>query len=152
MIERYSRAEMSRLWCDENKFATWLKVEILACQAMAKLGEIPDEALAEIESKARFYKDRILEIEKTVKHDVIAFLTNVAEYVGPAGRYIHLGMTSSDVLDTAQSSTMRQAGLLLLAGLQSLKSAIGRRRDELKLTIVRNGKTSGVALQLKGLD
>ncbi len=125
---------MSNLWSDNTKFGTWLKVEVLACEAMAELGEIPLDALADIREKTQFDKDRILEIERTVKHDVIAFLTNVAEHVGPSSRYIHLGMTSSDLLDTSLSSTLRQAGFLLLAGLRKLRSAVARRAMEYKDT------------------
>ncbi len=121
MIERYSRPEMAEIWSDRTKFATWLKIEILACEALAELGEIPKEAVANIKEKANFDRSRVLELEETVKHDVIAFLTNVAEYVGPDSRYIHLGMTSSDLLDTALASLMRQAGGRLLDGLNGLK-------------------------------
>ncbi len=143
MIERYSRPEMAEIWIDQNKFATWLKVEILACEALAELGEIPKEALANIKAKANFDKSRVLEIEETVKHDVIAFLTNVAEYVGPDSRYIHLGMTSSDLLDTALSSLMRQAGGLLLDGLKELRKVLGERAIEFKKTVC-IGRSHGI--------
>jgi adenylosuccinate lyase len=103
VIERYTLPEMGEIWNDQYKFQTWLQVEIAVCEAQAELGYIPKEAVEEIKAKADFRIDRILEIELEVKHDVIAFLTNVNEYVGDAGRYIHLGMTSSDVLDTALS-------------------------------------------------
>ncbi len=134
MIERYSRPEMAALWSDEAKFETWLKVEILACEGLAKLGEIPAEAVEVIKEKAAFDKSRVLEIEKTVKHDVIAFLTNVAEYVGTDSRFIHLGMTSSDLLDTSLASQMRRAGLMLLDGLKKLQEAIAVRAKEHKDT------------------
>ena len=101
LIERYTLPEMGNLWTEAYKFKTWLEVEIAVCEAQAELGHIPAEAVAEIKAKANFDPQRILEIEAEVRHDVIAFLTNVNEYVGDAGRYIHLGMTSSDVLDTA---------------------------------------------------
>lgn len=143
MIERYSRPEMAEIWVDQNKFATWLKVEILACEALTELGEIPKEALANIKAKANFDKSRVLEIEETVKHDVIAFLTNVAEYVGPDSRYIHLGMTSSDLLDTALSSLMRQAGGLLLDGLKELRKVLGERAIEFKKTVC-IGRSHGI--------
>lgn len=143
MIERYSRPEMAEIWIDQNKFATWLKVEILACEALTELGEIPKEALANIKAKANFDKSRVLEIEETVKHDVIAFLTNVAEYVGPDSRYIHLGMTSSDLLDTALSSLMRQAGGLLLDGLKELRKVLGERAIEFKKTVC-IGRSHGI--------
>ncbi len=103
MIERYTLPEMGAIWSEQYKFQTWLAVEIAVCEAQAELGYIPAEAVTEIKAKAKFEIDRILEIEQQVKHDVIAFLTNVNEHVGDAGRYIHLGMTSSDVLDTALS-------------------------------------------------
>jgi len=143
LIERYSRPEMAEIWIDQNKFATWLKVEILACEALTELGEIPKEALANIKAKANFDKSRVLEIEETVKHDVIAFLTNVAEYVGPDSRYIHLGMTSSDLLDTALSSLMRQAGGLLLDGLKELRKVLGERAIEFKKTVC-IGRSHGI--------
>src|SRR5512145_1990933 len=99
MIPRYTRPEMGQIWDEENKYAIWLQVEILACEAQAELGIVPQEALAVIKQRAFFDLARVLELEETLKHDVIAFLTNVNEYVGPEGRYIHLGMASSDLLD-----------------------------------------------------
>ncbi len=143
MIERYSRPEMAEIWNDQTKFATWLKVEILACEALAELGEIPKEAVANIKEKANFDRSRVLELEETVKHDVIAFLTNVAEYVGPDSRYIHLGMTSSDLLDTALASLMRQAGGLLLDGLKGLREVLGERAVEFKTTVC-IGRSHGI--------
>ncbi|RMF69137.1 MAG: adenylosuccinate lyase [Calditrichaeota bacterium] len=143
MIERYSRPEMASIWRDENKFKTWLKVELLACEALAELGEVPKEALQSIRERARFEVERVLEIEKTVKHDVIAFLTNVAEHVGPESRYIHLGMTSSDLLDTSLASMMRQAGDLLLADLQRVREVLKSRAVEFKDTVC-VGRSHGV--------
>jgi adenylosuccinate lyase len=134
---------MAHIWSDENKYRTWLKVEVLACQAMAELGEIPKEAVATIKAKAAFEADRVLEIEETVKHDVIAFLTNVAEHVGPDSRYIHLGMTSSDLLDTSLSYLMRQAGDILLKGLAGLKRVVGERALEFKNTLCM-GRSHGI--------
>ncbi len=134
MIERYTLPEMGHIWSDEYKFDTWLKVEILACEAQAELGVIPKQALEEIKSKARYDIRRIAEIEEIVKHDVIAFLTSVAEYVGPASRYIHLGMTSSDLLDTSLAYMLRQAGLLLQNKLRALREVVGRRAVEHKHT------------------
>lgn len=134
MIARYSRPEMAAIWDDENKFKTWLKVEILACEALAELGEIPKDSLKIIKQKANFEIKRILEIEETVHHDVIAFLTNVAEYVGPDSRFIHLGLTSSDLLDTALASLMRQAGQLLLQDLKKLRQILADRALEFKNT------------------
>lgn len=126
MIARYTLPEMGNIWSEANKLAIWLQVEICVCEAQAELGLIPPAALATIKAKARFDAGRVLEIEQTVKHDVIAFLTNVAEYVGPDSRYLHLGMTSSDLLDTSLAVQMKQAGQLLLDKLAKLREAIGR--------------------------
>ncbi|MDQ7052870.1 MAG: adenylosuccinate lyase [candidate division KSB1 bacterium] len=134
MIERYTLPEMGAIWSQENKFDTWLKVEILACEAQAKLGVIPKQAVEEIKAKARYDIGRIAEIEDVVRHDVIAFLTSVAEYVGPVSRYIHLGMTSSDLLDTSLAYLLRQAGLLLQDRLRALRDVVGRRAVEHKYT------------------
>ncbi|RMG03750.1 MAG: adenylosuccinate lyase, partial [Nitrospirae bacterium] len=120
MIERYTREEMGKLWSLENKYQTWLRVEIAVCEAWAELGEIPEDALKTIKEKANFDKDRIDEIEKTVKHDVIAFLTSVAEHVGPDSRYIHKGLTSSDVLDTALGILLRESSELIIKDLEAL--------------------------------
>lgn len=113
MIERYTRPEMGAIWSDQQKYQTWLDVEIAACEAQAELGVIPDSAVNVIREKATFSVDRILEIEADVKHDVIAFLTNVAENVGPESRYIHAGMTSSDLLDTALALQIKKASDLI---------------------------------------
>ena len=112
MIERYTLPEMGKIWQDEFKFSTWLKIEILACEARSEFGEIPKADVEVIKQKATFDIKRILEIEETTKHDVIAFLTNVAEYVGPEARHIHYGMTSSDILDTTLCYQMKSAGEL----------------------------------------
>lgn len=124
MIPRYIRPEMGRIWSDESKFATWLQVEVLACEAQAQLGIVPQEALAVIKARAKFETARVLEIEEKVQHDVIAFLTNVAEHVGPESRFIHLGMTSSDLLDTALALQIKQASALIFDKLEKLQSAI----------------------------
>ncbi|MBI3755543.1 MAG: adenylosuccinate lyase, partial [Deltaproteobacteria bacterium] len=108
MIERYSRKEMAKIWEPENRFKKWLEVEIAACEAWARLGEIPKKALDTIKAKADFNIQRIDEIEKTVKHDVISFLTSVAEFVGPDSRYIHRGLTSSDILDTSLALLLKE--------------------------------------------
>ena len=113
LIERYTLPEMGDLWTDNFKLQTWLDVEIAVCEAQAELGKIPAEAVTVIKEKAQFDVKRVLEIEAEVKHDVIAFLTNVNEYVGDAGRYIHLGMTSSDMLDTALAVQMVAATEIL---------------------------------------
>ncbi|MBN1466602.1 adenylosuccinate lyase [candidate division KSB1 bacterium] len=120
MIARYTRPEMGSIWSDDNKFRTWLQVEIAACEAQADLGRIPQDALRTIREKANFNVDRIVAIEADVHHDVIAFLTNVAEYVGPDSRFIHLGMTSSDLLDTALAVQLKQASEIIAADLQKL--------------------------------
>ncbi len=126
MIRRYSPAEMNTVWTEENKFKIWLDVEIAAMEAQSQLGKVPVEAVEEVKAKASFKVERIEEIEKTVKHDVIAFLTNVSENVGPAARFVHLGMTSSDVLDTASAIQLKQAGEILLRHLTELRSVIGK--------------------------
>ena len=143
MIPRYTLPKMGRIWSEENKFAIWLQIEILACEAQAELGVVPNAAVAVIKQKAKFDSARVLEIEETTKHDVIAFLTNVAEYVGPESRYIHLGMTSSDLLDTALAVQMRQAGLLLIEKLNVLHEAIRQQALKHKNTVC-IGRSHGV--------
>ena len=143
MIARYTRPEMGKLWEDENRFRIWLEIEILACEAQAQLGVIPKEAVDVIRSKANFNVERVLQIEEEVKHDVIAFLTNVGEYVGPESRFIHLGMTSSDILDTALAVQMVQSADLILRDLESLKSVLARRAKEFKNTLM-IGRTHGI--------
>ncbi len=143
MIKRYALPEISRIWEDENKFRIWLDIEILACEAQAELGNIPKEAVKEIKQKAQFNVNRILEIEETVQHDVIAFLTNVAEYVGPSSRYIHYGMTSSDILDTTLAIQMKQAGELILKKLETLKDILASRAVEFKNAVM-VGRTHGI--------
>ena len=136
MIERYTRPAMGKIWEDENKFRIWLEIETLACEAQTELGIVPKEAVKVIRGKGNFNAARILEIEQEVKHDVIAFLTNVGEYVGPESRFIHLGMTSSDVLDTALAIQMKQSGELLLKGMEGLKEVLARRAKEFKHTVM----------------
>ena len=143
MIKRYTLPEMGRVWSEEHKFKTWLQIEILACEALADLGEIPTDAVSVIKEKAAFTLDRILEIEETTQHDVIAFLTNVAENVGPESRYIHLGMTSSDLLDTSLSYVLKQAGELILGRCTELKQALKKQALRHKKTIM-IGRTHGV--------
>jgi len=143
MIARYTRPEMGKIWEDQFKFETWLKIEILACEARAQMGDIPREDLDQIKSKANFEIKRILEIEETTKHDVIAFLTNVAEYVGPASRHIHYGMTSSDILDTTLAYQMKSAGEILLKDLVQLKKVLKKRALEHKRTIC-VGRSHGI--------
>jgi adenylosuccinate lyase len=143
MIQRYTREEMARIWSDENKFNIWLQIEILAVEAHSKLGLVPSEAVDEIKSKAKFDIQRILEIENVVKHDVVAFLTNVAENVGEASKYIHYGMTSSDILDTCLALQMKQAGELITSGLEKLAEVLKRKAIEYKYTLM-IGRTHGV--------
>ena len=143
MIERYTRPEIGNIWTEQFKLESWLKVEILACEARAQMGEIPQSDLDEIKSKAKFNAKRVLEIEETTKHDVIAFLTNVAENVGPASRHIHYGMTSSDVLDTALAYQIKCAGEILLKDLSALKDALKKRALEHKRTIC-VGRSHGI--------
>lgn len=143
MIERYTLPEMGKIWSDEFKYSTWLKIELLACEARNKMGAISDEDLSVIKEKANFNVKRILEIEETTKHDVIAFLTNVAEYVGYPSRHIHYGMTSSDVLDTALSFQMKTAGELLLKDLFTFKDVLKRKALECKNYIC-VGRTHGI--------
>lgn len=143
MIERYTLLEMGKIWEDKFKFDTWLQIEILACEARAEMGEIPKAAVDTIKQKANFDIKKILEIEETTKHDVIAFLTNVAEYVGPESRHIHYGMTSSDILDTTLSYQMKTAGELLIKRLYDLKDALKQRAIEHKNTVC-VGRSHGI--------
>lgn len=143
MIERYTLPEMGRIWSEESKLANWLKIEVLACEAWTELGQIPREALANIQQRAAFDLARTKEIEEEVRHDVIAFLTNVAEYVGGDSKYIHLGMTSSDILDTGLALQMRDAADLILAKLARLKEVIAKLAQEHKYTLM-VGRTHGV--------
>jgi adenylosuccinate lyase len=143
MIQRYTRPAMGAIWEDANRYRIWLEIEILACEAQAQQGVIPAEAVAVIRSKASFDVKRIEAIEEEVRHDVIAFLTNVGEFVGPEARFIHLGMTSSDVLDTALAVQMKQSGELLLQGVEKLAAVLARRAKEFKTTIT-VGRTHGI--------
>jgi adenylosuccinate lyase len=143
MIKRYTLRRMGEIWSEENKFSTWLKVEILACEAQAQLGNIPKGALRIIKRKANFSIPRITRIESRIKHDVIAFLTDVANSIGPEGKYVHLGMTSSDILDISLSYLMVQAGGVLVADLKRLMAAIKRKALPYKKTPIM-GRTHGV--------
>jgi len=143
VIERYTLPRMGQLWSEENKFRTWLHVEMAACEAQAELGHIPAEAVRVIRERARFDVGRIQEIEKLVQHEVIAFLTNVAEHVGEASRYLHYGMTSSDLLDTSLALLLRQAGQILLEDLTQLREVVKRRALEYKDTVCM-GRSHGI--------
>ena len=143
MIDRYTHPEMGNIWTLENEFRTMLKVEILACEAMNKLGIVPDEALKDIQTKSDFRLDRIKEIEAVTNHDVIAFLTNVAEYVGDASKYIHKGLTSSDVKDTALCYMSVQSADLIMRHLENFHAILRRRAAEFKHTVM-IGRTHGI--------
>lgn len=143
MIERYSRPEMAAIWTLENKFKLWLDIEILACEAWSKLGHIPPQAVEEIRAKAGFTVERILELEKSTRHDVIAFTRCVAEGLGPESRYIHYGLTSSDVVDTAASCQLVQAVDIIDAGLAQLLDTLAAQADKYR-HMVMMGRTHGV--------
>src|SRR2546429_4084303 len=135
MIPRYTRPRMGRIWEDQNKYQRWLDVELAVVETLADEGVIPRDAAAEIKARASFSVYRINEIEAEVKHDVIAFTTSVAEYVGPAARYFHFGLTSSDVLDTAMALQVAEASAIILEGIQRLQSVLKKRAHEFKHTI-----------------
>ena len=143
MIERYSTPEMAAVWTDEARMAAWLQVELAVCEAWARVGQIPDEALAEIKDKAAFDVDRVCEIEQTTQHDVIAFVSCVAENVGECSKYIHYGLTSSDVLDTGLALQLRAAGALLEEETRKLGRILQRRALEHRGTVM-IGRTHGV--------
>ncbi|MGL4879547.1 MAG: adenylosuccinate lyase [Waterburya sp.] len=143
MIERYTLPEMGEIWTDNYKLKTWLQVEIAVCEAQAELGYIPQAAVDEIKAKANFDPQRVLEIEAEVRHDVIAFLTNVNEYVGDAGRYIHLGLTSSDVLDTGIALQLVVSLNLILERLEELIQAIRYQAQQHRYTVM-VGRSHGI--------
>ena len=143
MIARYTRPEMGRIWTDENKFRKWLDVEIATAEVEAECGLIPRSAARAIRHKGKFEVERILEIEKQVKHDVIAFTTNVAAHVGREARYLHFGLTSNDVVDTAQALQIREASEILLADLTYLGAVLKKRALEFKHTPM-VGRTHGI--------
>lgn len=143
VIERYTLPEMGELWTETYKLKTWLQVEIAVCEAQAQLGYIPGEAVEEIKAKANFDPKRVLEIEAEVRHDMIAFLTNVNEYVGEAGRYIHLGLTSSDVLDTALALQLVASLDIILARLEDLSVAIRSQAQQHRNTFM-IGRSHGI--------
>ena len=143
MIPRYSRPEMAKVWSEESRFASWLEVELAATEALARRGTVPPEALRAIRERARVDVRRIEEIEREVEHDVIAFVSAVAETVGPEGRWLHYGLTSSDVVDTALSMRVRDACTLVLSDLGALRSVLRERAHEHKATPI-VGRTHGV--------
>ena len=143
MIPRYTHPEMGRIWSEQRRYETWLQVEIAAAHAMADAGIVPAEAARDLEGKAAFDIARVEEIEKTTQHDVIAFTTAVAERVGPSARWLHFGLTSSDVVDTAQAIQMREGCDLIVTDLEALSQAISARAQEHRLTPM-IGRTHGV--------
>ena len=143
MIDRYTLPEMGALWSEQNKFQKWLEVEIAVCEVHAENGTIPREALEEIKARAKFSVERINEIEKTTNHDVIAFTTNLAESIGEASRFVHYGLTSSDVVDTANALLLRDAADILLKKVDALIDVLKHRALEFKTT-PQVGRTHGI--------
>ena len=143
MIRRYTHPEMDRIWSDQRRYETWLQVETAAAEAMARQGIVPQEAARDIRERGRFDIARIEAIEETTQHDVIAFTTAVAEHVGPSARWLHFGLTSSDVIDTAQAIQMREACDVILAGLEQLMRAVQKRAEEHRRTPM-IGRTHGM--------
>jgi adenylosuccinate lyase len=143
MISRYTRPEMGRIWSEENTFQKWLDVEILAAEGWAKLGKVSKAAIARIRKKARFDVKRIREIEAEVKHEIIAFLSSVAESIGDDARYLHVGMTSSDVMDTALAIQFKEASAILEQDLKNLMQVLRRQAQKYKRTVM-IGRTHGV--------
>src|SRR5258707_2555324 len=143
LIPRYTRPEMGRIWSDENRFRTWLAVEVAATETLAEAGIVPKDAARAIRERADFNLNRIHEIEAEVRHDVIAFTTAVAEIVGPQARWFHYGLTSNDVVDTAQALLITQASAIIAADLQALADVLERHAWEFKDTPM-VGRTHGV--------
>jgi adenylosuccinate lyase len=143
MIERYTRPEMAAIWTVEKRYQTWLRVEVLATEAWAELGEVPKEAIEVIKKKASFDAKRIDEIEKVVKHDVIAFLTNVNESIGPESRFLHKGMTSSDLIDTSFAVLLKEASELIISDIKRCMEVLKRRAMEHKMTPMM-GRSHGI--------
>ena len=147
MIDRYMPDDLAEIWSEENMFRTWLRVELEVCRVLAERGWVPKESMDTIEQKADFSVARIKEIEKVTHHDLIAFTTSVAEYVGPDSRYIHWGLTSTDVIDTARGLQLKQASEKILAAIVELRNAIRERAQEHRKTLVM-GRTHGVHAEL----
>lgn len=150
MIERYTYPEMGRIWTDQNEFQTMLDIEIYACEAMSELEQVPAEAVEVIRQRAKFSLERIREIEQETHHDILSFLTAVAENVGDESKYIHMGMTSSDVKDTALGSMMKQAADIIIADLEAFRDVLRRRAAEHKYTVM-IGRTHGIHAELMTL-
>src|ERR671913_2349433 len=143
MIERYTLPEMGAVWSEQNKFQKWLDVELAVCEVHAQMGTIPRDALEQIKSRAKFSVERINEIERTTNHDVIAFTTNLAEEIGEASRFVHYGLTSSDVVDTANALLLRDSADILLKKVDALMEVLKRRAFEFKQT-PQVGRTHGI--------
>jgi adenylosuccinate lyase len=143
MIPRYTRPEMGKIWTDQRKYETWLEIELLVCEALSELGEIPKETVKEIKGKACFDVQRVNEIEKVTKHDVIAFLTNVGESIGPLSKYLHYGLTSSDILDTSLALLLKEASELILQDLHRLLEVLKEKAFQYRETLM-IGRSHGV--------
>jgi adenylosuccinate lyase len=143
MIDRYTRPEMGAIWTEENRFKAWLEVEILACEAWAELGEIPKEDVKKLRENASFDIDRIKEIEEETRHDVVAFTRAVSETLGEERKWVHYGLTSTDVVDTALSYVLKQANVILLKDLENFVEILGNKAKEHKYTVMM-GRTHGV--------
>src|SRR5512140_629065 len=143
MIERYTRPQMAAVWDEEAKLGIWLEVELLACEALAQRGDLPADVPAKLRQRARVNVQRMREIEREVAHDIIAFVTSVAEVCGPEGRYLHLGLTSSDVLDTAFAVQLVRAADVLIAGATALRDAIRVQAERYRGTVM-VGRTHGI--------
>ena len=143
MIPRYTRPEMGKIWTEQRRLETWLEIELLACEALAELGQIPREAAKEIREKSSFDVGRVNEIEKETKHDVIAFLTSVGEAIGPLSKYLHYGLTSSDVLDTSLALLLKEASDLILRDIHQLLAVLKEKAYQHKETLM-IGRSHGV--------
>ncbi|STY42940.1 Adenylosuccinate lyase [Listeria grayi] len=143
MIDRYTREEMGKIWTEENRFNAWLEVEILACEAWAELGDIPKEDVRKIRENAKFDVDRIKEIEAETRHDVVAFTRAVSESLGEERKWVHYGLTSTDVVDTANSYLLKQANVILREDLKRFVTILGEKAKEHKYTVTM-GRTHGV--------
>jgi len=143
MIDRYTTPEMGHIWSDQNKYKTWQDVEITVTEVLCDMGKVPKDAVKVIKEKASFSVERILEIEETTHHDVIAFLTNLAENIGPESRFIHMGMTSSDLLDTSTALLCKEAGELILKKLITFKDVLRKKASEHRETF-QIGRSHGI--------
>jgi len=143
MIPRYTRPEMAKIWTEQRKFETWLAIEVEVCEALSELGKIPAEAVKEIRKEAKFDVQRINEIERVTKHDVIAFLTNVGESIGPLSRYLHYGLTSSDILDTSLAMLLKEASEMILQDIHRFLEVLKKKAFEHKETLM-IGRSHGV--------